>query len=313
MVQFCGLNCLQIMIMKLAQLIHNPGAGDEEHKPEELISLIEANGFECRYASTKEDDWKDIDKEVDFLVVAGGDGTVRKITKELLKRKKLEKSWPIGLLPLGTANNIAKTLELHGDTESLIKSWQQWNIKRYDVGLIHNFDEAPFFLESYGYGLFPFLMRQMKKAVKEGEELSPEESLKKALQLLEECIHTYEPRTCKLEIDGADYSGTYLLVEIMNTRSIGPNLFLAPHAHPDDGALEVVMVQEADKDKLATYVANKLKGIEETARLKSVQGKSINVSWGGNHVHVDDEVFKIEKDLKVKIELQEELLKFLVP
>ncbi len=101
--------------MKVAKLLHNPGAGDEEHGKDELVEQIEAAGFECRYSSTKQ--WLPlrIEDDIDFVVVGGGDGTVRQITKMLLDRKVLEKSFPIALLPLGTANNISKTLHLQGE------------------------------------------------------------------------------------------------------------------------------------------------------------------------------------------------------
>lgn len=94
--------------MKIAKLLHNKGAGNEEHSKEELIELIEEAGYQCRYSSAKGIDEDDFEDEVDFLVAAGGDGTVRSITKKLLDRKALEKTFPIALLPLGTANNISK-------------------------------------------------------------------------------------------------------------------------------------------------------------------------------------------------------------
>lgn len=298
--------------MKVAKLLHNPGAGDEEHDREELVSLIEEAGFGCRYSSTKDSDWKDFESDVDFLVVAGGDGTVRRITKELLDRKMLDKTWPIGLLPLGTANNIAKTLELEGDTEGIIRSWQQWNITKYDVGRISHIDDVFFFLESFGYGVFPYLMGEMKKRDQEEEE-SPEEKLQAALKVLHDIILSYEPRRCGLKIDGEDHSGHYLLVEVMNTRSIGPNLFLAPEARPDDGHFDVVLIAEEDKEKFAAYVADKIKGIEAQADFTTVKAKDITISWEGTHVHVDDEVVKIKKETEVEIEIREGLLEFLVP
>jgi diacylglycerol kinase (ATP) len=299
--------------MKLAKLLHNPTAGDEEHDRKELVALIEAAGFRCRYSSTKNDDWKDFDADADLLVVAGGDGTVRKITKELLSRKVLDRSWPIALLPLGTANNIAKTLQVAGETEYLIQCWHQWKLKKYDVGILTHIDEADFFLESFGYGIFPYLMKELRKRAKKEEERSSEESKQEALRLLLEIIESYEPRQCQLELDGEDYSGRYLLVEIMNIRSIGPNLFLAPDAQPDDGKLDVVLVPEEDKDKLADYVANKRKGIEQPADFRVAQAQKIKVSWDGTHVHVDDEVLKIKKETEIGISIREGLLEFLVP
>src|ERR1700750_2332887 len=148
--------------MKIINLFHNPTAGKEEHDKEELTSLIEKKGFECQY-SIMTKNWKEIDEKVDFIVAAGGDGTIRKITKQLLDRKLSEKTWPIALLPLGTANNIAQTLNIEGSTEEIIQSWHQTHIKAFDVGRIRGLEGADFFLESLGYGMFPFLIKKMKK------------------------------------------------------------------------------------------------------------------------------------------------------
>lgn len=297
--------------MKLAKLLHNPTAGDEGHSKEELISLIESNGFRCIYSSIKSKGWKNIEPEVDFLIVAGGDGTVRRLTKELLHRKMLAKTWPIALLPLGTANNIAKALDISGTTEEIIQSWHTANAKKYDVG-IYDSEKSKFFLEGFGYGIFPYLMQEMKKQGKESIE-SPEDKMQAALELLHQISLSYEPRKCKLEVDGIDHSGKYLLAEIMNTRSIGPNLFLSRDADPGDGQLEVVLVREEDKQHFASYVASKMKAVEGAHVFDTLKGKNVRVSWEGTHVHVDDKVLKMKKSSEVKIELREGLLEFLVP
>lgn len=297
--------------MKKALLIHNPTAGDEGHGEERLTQLIESHGFQCEYVSVKDKEWKDFDYDVDFLIVAGGDGTVRKVAKKLLRRKMIDKIWPIGLLPFGTANNISKTLHFAGDSEQLIKTWQNKKIQQYDVGRIENLDDAELFLESLGYGIFPYLMMEMDKRA-EPEDETPEEKIHAALEVLHQISIWYEPHHCYLNIDGVDYSGEFILLEIMNTKSIGPNLFLAPDADPGDGLLEIVAVTQENKHKFADYIAAKLQGKEEPFDFTHWQGKNITVSWEGTHVHVDDEVIKIKKEQEITVEIKEGLLQFLV-
>jgi diacylglycerol kinase family enzyme len=297
--------------MKVVNLLHNPSAGHEDHTADDLVSLLEANGFECEYSSMEKKAWKKMQEEVDFIVAAGGDGTVRKITKRLLDRKLSEKTWPIGLLPLGTANNIAQTLQINGDTEEIIQSWHHPQVKKFDVGRIHGLPGVKFFLESFGYGIFPFLIRKMKKAEKAIP--SPETEMKVALQILHDIIFTYEPKYCELNVDGQDHSGKFLLAEIMNTRLMGPNLFLSPHGDPGDGQFEVILIPEDDKEKLASYVAEKINGVDIPYTFRQLKGKDIEISWEGTHVHADDEIIKMEKNEKIKIELREGLLRFLVP
>ena len=297
--------------MKIVNLLHNPTAGNEDHAKEELISLLTENGYDCRYSSMKKN-WKKLEEQVDFIVAAGGDGTLRKITKELLDRRLSEKTWPIALLPLGTANNVAQTLGINGSSEEIIQSWDHADIKQFDVGKIKRLDGYDFFLESFGYGIFPYLIKKMKKINQKDIEL-PEIEIRTALETFHESIFSYDPKHCKMKIDNIDHSGIFLMVEIMNTRLIGPNLFLSPYGDPGDGTFEVILVPESDKERLATYVSNKLKGSDMPYSFQQLKAKNISISWEGTHVHVDDEIVKIEKYHEIEIELRKGLLEFLVP
>jgi diacylglycerol kinase family enzyme len=152
----------------------------------------------------------------------------------------------------------------------------------------------------------------MKKLPDESFE-TPDLKMQKALEVLHDIIVSYEPRYCELEVDGTDHSGKFLLAEIMNTRSIGPNLCISPLADPGDGEFEVVLVPEQHKEKFAAYVAGRLKGEDETYSFHTLKGNDIKISWEGTHVHVDDQIIKFEKGKKITIKLKKGLLEFLVP
>ena len=295
--------------MKVCTLIHNPGAGAEKYSKEELIAKIENLGYECRYSSIKKRGWKDIDPDTDFLVVAGGDGTVRKVTKRLLNRRMLRKRFPIGLLPLGTANNISKTLKIEGEPEEIGKTWTEKNLKKIDIGFIQGLAEPNFFLEGFGQGIFPILIQKMKES--DGKVFSNlQEEIKYSLEVLQETLRTYKPEELQLQIDGQDHSGRYLLAEIMNIRSIGPNLMLAPDADPGDGELEVVLVAESHRAEFAKYVQNKLKGIEDPFVFNSIKAKSIRMHCENTHIHIDDELIMVDDQLEINIEVFEGQMKF---
>jgi diacylglycerol kinase (ATP) len=297
--------------MKQVQLIHNPGAGDENHSSEDLKDLLEENGYKCNYVSTKKKGWKDFEADADILLVAGGDGTIRKVAGELLEARLLDKPNPIALLPMGTANNISKALQISGETKDIIKSWAACKTKGFDVGRIYNIPDHLFFLESFGYGVFPYLMLEMKK-LDENEFETPEEKIQKALEVLRTIILSYEPRYCELNVDGTDHSGKFILAEIMNTPSIGPNICISPLSDPGDGEFEVVLVPEQHKEKFAAYVAGKINNQEETYSFHTLKGREIKISWEGTHVHTDDQIVKLDKGSTVKIQLKKGLLEFLV-
>lgn len=299
--------------MEKVKVLHNPGAGEGETSKQELIREIESAGFKCSYSSTKQFRWENIETgDFEFLVLAGGDGTVRKMAEHVLDQKVIEKKLPIGLLPLGTANNIARTLGLGDSPKAIVRSWHQKNIKEFDVGKIAGLKDPAFFLESFGYGLFPRLMQEMKKQKKNSIE-DPKEKIQAALEILRDLISESPVQECDVEIDGRDYSGSFLLIEVMNIRSIGPNLSLAPHADPGDGVFDVVLIPEEQRDRLARYVQEKISGKEGYADFPILKGKQMKFSWHGKHMHVDDKHIKIDAGTDVTIELREGLLEFLLP
>jgi diacylglycerol kinase family enzyme len=275
-----------------------------------LIRQIKAAGFDCRYSSTKEDSWKKLEPGFDLLAIAGGDGTVRKVLRQLLKKKDKELSAPIAVLPLGTANNIAKTLNLQKPTAEIIASWKQPQIKPVDIGLVKNIPDVKFFLEGLGFGIFPYLMKEMKKAGKVYP--SPQEELKGALKKLHTILSSYKARQCKLTVDGTDHSGKFFMVEVMNIKSIGPNMLLAPDADPGDGEFEIVLVPEAHQEKFAEFILQDLIGGEDAYHFHTLKGKDINIQWDGVRVHADDQMLKLPKQAAIDISLKAAAFEFIV-
>jgi diacylglycerol kinase (ATP) len=297
--------------MKVATLVHNPKAGDEDHTKKELVKLIEANGYSCRYSSTKKEGWKNFDIDVDLIAVAGGDGTVRKIVKELLKRKELKKAPPLAILPMGTANNISRALQVDGDIEKIVSVWQKAKPRQFDIGIVEGIPDTDFFLESIGFGLFPsFLNKVIKENLDDHE--STDEELQAVLKELHEFVFTCSARRYEIKADGKDYSGEYLLAEAMNIKSIGPNLELAPKAKFDDGEFELVLLPEEGREQFSNYLLDKIKGKEQTLSLPVVKAKEFRISWDGTKTHVDDTLVTQTPFTEIKIKIRQGLLDFML-
>ncbi|WP_221391746.1 diacylglycerol kinase family protein [Dyadobacter sp. NIV53] len=297
--------------MKKAHLLHNPTAGDTDFSKKELLSIIRKEGFECSYASVRNEKWEEFSVETDFLIIAGGDGTVRRIAKALLKRPRIDKQYPLALLPHGTANNIACTLSIDGNVKDIVKTWHENKLKKFDIGKIYGIGGQVFFLEGFGCGIFPRLIKVMEKIDTEGG--NAEEKIKTARSVLYDIVLTYEAQNCKIIADGVVHSGKYIMVEVMNTSSIGPNLELARSADPGDGELDIVMIPESHQKKFESFLLNKINGEEDNYVFTTIKAKNIEIVWEGRDVHVDDEKIKFSAPLNVKIEIQPGMLEFLVP
>jgi diacylglycerol kinase (ATP) len=297
--------------MKKAQLLHNPTAGEKDFSGEELIKLIEKEGYECKQASVKELGWDEFESETDFLICAGGDGTIRRIVKALMKRKRLDKQFPIAVLPHGTANNVAGTLGINGSVEDIVKSWHNWTLKKFDIGKVYGLKDDLFFLEGFGCGIFPRLMKAMERMGDE-QGSSREERIKFARVALHEIVLKYEPVFCKIVADEVEHSGKYIMVEVMNTKAIGPNLELAPHGDPGDGEFDVVLIPESHQKKFEKFLLDRIEGGEGDFSFTIIKAKKLELTWNGKDVHADDERLKPDRELDVKIEILPGMIDFLV-
>lgn len=297
--------------MNKARVIHNPTAGAGKLTPDELRALLQDKGYHVHYASAKVLGWDDWDESDDVVIVAGGDGTVRKVVKSLLQRPLIQKQFSVAVLPLGTANNISKTFYNSKEHHAIVDEWSDGRGWWIDIGRIQGISKESFFMEGMGVGVFPMLMKQMK--LQDLEDITdPAEEVKLAQEILCKIVNKYKPHHAELHIDGKDYSGEYLLVEIMNIRSVGPNLVLAPDADAGDGQFEVVMIKEGEREKLADYIGRLQQGDATPVSFNTVQAQNISLRWHGERIHVDDKLLKVSPEEFIRIELRRGLIQFLI-
>jgi diacylglycerol kinase family enzyme len=94
-------------------LLHNESAGYEDWSRPQLLRCLRRAGLRPKYYALDAALAKPRVLETgEWIVVAGGDGSVRKIALQLIGSGK-----PLVVLPLGTANNIARSLGLLASSE----------------------------------------------------------------------------------------------------------------------------------------------------------------------------------------------------
>jgi len=271
-------------------LIHNPGAGrqgaDDARKLERFLA---DHGYDVRYQSAKDEEWKaSLKKPADMVVVAGGDGTVAKVTRRMVGR-----GVPVGLLPSGTANNIARTLGLMDRPfEDLVRGWQHGRRVKLDIGVAKGPWGERYFVEGLGLGVFASLL-----ANPAGEAAKKRKNpVEFALERLRKHAAQSEPVEIQARLDGKDISGKYLMLEALNLRYVGPNLHLAQDAQPGDGQFEVVLVTEAERERLLYYLEHWQENRDRLAVLPSILGRHLELEWTGFPLHIDDKLKPRPKD-----------------
>lgn len=292
------------------RLIHNPNAGQKDFSKTSLGKLIKKEGFGIDYVSSEKKSLTDIKPDTAFIAIAGGDGTIRKTIIRLLD-KKLRLKRPIALLPMGTANNIATSLGISENVRQNVSSWKDFNIRKFDIGQISSVAGTSFFLESFGFGIFPKLMKQMED-YQRPESASTEEELGYALDLLYRITTQYRARKCTLEFEGKIIEDKFLMIEVMNISRLGPNLKLAEDADPGDGFFDVVLVRENQRQPLCNFIADTIKGKTSPFPIKPIQTKSLKVKWNGKDCHTDDQRISLLKKKQLSINLMHSLIEVIV-
>ncbi|MFL6572341.1 MAG: diacylglycerol/lipid kinase family protein [Burkholderiales bacterium] len=273
-------------------LIHNPGAGSTGEKDAlKLEKLLSRAGHKVRYRSSKERGWKRaLKKPADVVVVAGGDGTVGRVMRRMVGR-----GVPLALLPSGTANNIARTLDLlERPFEDMVRGWESARRVKLDIGVAKGPWGERYCIEGVGAGLFANLLARPKK--KDAKDGKPDDVVERALRRLQDMAVHCEAVDVAATLDGEDISGRYVLFEAINLRYVGPNMFLAPEGKTGDGLLDVVLVTEDERARLLEYLNKWQKNRERRAALPTRRGRRLKIEWTGYELHVDDKLYPREDD-----------------
>ena len=254
-------------------LILNPGAGTGA-SADGLRTAIEAAGHQVEVREAKKRKVaKALDDPGELVVVAGGDGTVGRVMKALAGS-----SVPMTILPTGTANNIATSLGIRGEPAALAQRWERLEVRRVDVGSVRGPWGESRFVESVGIGLLGELIHPDVGDDIEGTDEARSEARRLA--------RTLPAPLRRVELDGEDRSANYLMLEAMNIRCAGPNLWLADHARAGDGKLEIVRAVESDRSALVA-----LADAFGTSRptFSTEQGRRLRLWCEPDELHVDDE------------------------
>lgn len=275
--------------MKIA-LFHNPGAGERALDGNQLIRQFAEAGYDVLYIPTTQKGWESAFRNsIDRAVVAGGDGTVSRLAPWLAARKI-----PFSILPLGTANNCAKTLGQTYPVEALVANLQSADIRKVDLGTVTTPLGHHVFIESVGIGLLAQLMVEMRTREKKKNSrshLTPTERLAGAVKHLRSLSKEYPESQCELMLDDNILTGNFLLIEVANMGLVGPNLNLIPNVDPSDGAFEVVWIGMDQRTEFRDYLKMLQDGIEIKPPIRTTRCRQILFQHVDAPTHVDSKVF----------------------
>jgi len=127
-----------------AIIIHSPHSGRSAQLPESIahlrqfgidittvISIADLDGHPLQGPSWRE-------QGIDIVVAAGGDGLIGGVITHIA-----ESGLPLGILPLGTSNDIARSIAIPQDIRQAAEVIANGQVIEIDIGVAHPAEQAP--------------------------------------------------------------------------------------------------------------------------------------------------------------------------
>ncbi|RNF40112.1 diacylglycerol/lipid kinase family protein [Planococcus salinus] len=236
----------------------------------------------------------------DALFVAGGDGTVHLAVQAL---SKIEDPPVLGILPSGTCNDFARTLQIPLLLDEAAEELTAGMVEEVDTAQIN----GKFFLNFAGIGLITDASTNIDPQVK--GRYGRLSYFMSALQSMRQAASF----SFSIDVDGTQFTDEAVLLLVMNGNSIGTHTFPLASIDPTDGLLDVFVIQTTSIAAVLEWFSLSQPDTvpEELEHVAHFQGKRISI-------HTEEEMDvdtdgEIHEKTPVEIAVQPQRLKMLVP
>jgi diacylglycerol kinase (ATP) len=161
------------------------------------------------------------------IIVAGGDGSIGDAVNGLMRaaQSKKGRSVPLGIMPTGSANDVAYALGLPTDLKEAAKVIAAGKTRPMDLGKLND----RYFVNNSAAGLEPYVTIKHEK-------IRWIKGIVRYLVAAVQGIMDKPEWQANVKWDDGEFNGKISLISIGNGRRTG-GFFMTPHADPFDGKL----------------------------------------------------------------------------
>lgn len=165
---------------------------------------------------------------VERLLVVGGDGTMHHAAQGLTGT-----SCALGVIPLGSGNDLAGTLKVPPDLDAAVRRALSGEVRRIDLAKV-----GEVWCVGYAGVGFDSECARFANEVKvlKGPLIYP--------YALIHTLATFQPPGMRIVHDGGVFEGRVMFITVANLPRFGGGMRIAPDAEIDDGLLDLVIVKE---------------------------------------------------------------------
>jgi YegS/Rv2252/BmrU family lipid kinase len=259
--------------LKRAQLIFNPNSGkhdgDSALRVAHIAASLRAHGIWAQIGiKTCGKDARGLALEAaqsgwPLVVVAAGDGTIEDVASQLIGTSTV-----LGIIPLGTMNNVARSLGIPLEIDEACALIGMGTVRHIDMGRVFSSDnpKVEYFLEAAGVGLGSLATLAGQAAEKKRWHISF-----RALRKMAATKRT----SIRVQMDDVVVEAATSIVTVSNAPLMGRNLLVAPEAKMDDGYLDVAVYDGMGEIALVNHLKCAANGRPEKLQMYRARKVSI--------------------------------------
>jgi diacylglycerol kinase (ATP) len=221
------------------------------------------------------------------VIAAGGDGTIGEVVNGMAHAVKsdLEALGPLGILPLGTANDLAYNLALPLDLQAAAQVIKNGKTRPMDIGKVND----RYFANNSAAGLEPYVTTKQVR-------ITWISGIFRYLVAAVWAIMERPKWVADIKWDDGEYKGPVSLVTIGNGSRSGGVFYMIPHADPFDGKLTFVYGYRSTRRAMLGTLPRAMKpGVGSYVEMDGIFEQ--NATWIKVHLenpspaHTDGELF----------------------
>ena len=222
-----------------ARVICNPASSGGRYEPDELHRDLE--GYDLEWITTESPgdateaarEWRD-----GLLIVVGGDGTISEVVNGL-GRTGFPEGVTLAILPAGTGNDLAATLAIPDDPDEAAGVLRQNRVRILDVVRVRSVGIG----EQYFINVATGGIGAEISGAADGEMKRRWGKLS-YLRASLEVAREFDAKEVTLTLDGEERTLRAANLAIGNCRYAGGGWLAAPRANPEDGLLDLVVIED---------------------------------------------------------------------
>lgn len=215
---------------------------------------------------------------VDRLLVVGGDGTIHEAVGGLLSDERAPDAGPadaepadsgrseaataripsVAVLPVGTGNDFHRMVRAHAGIDDAVGALKDGAARPFEVGEVRWKGGSERFVNLVGVGVDVEVLRRRAAFRK-----LP--GVFQYLAAFASALRRYEPITLRVAVESpgsepAGFESSVLLSAVTVGPSVGGGFLLSPNAVPDDGLLDLFLVERLGLLRILRYLPGILRG-----------------------------------------------------